>query len=71
MEEAWYQYTKKNYNEIVSVDTLKVLLATMEEQRQRTVAGMGLEGALLASTRYARISELCREQVRLAPRHDL
>ena len=23
------------------------------------------------STRYARISELCREQVRLAPRHDL
>ena len=29
--------TKKNYKEIVSVETLKVLLNSMEEQRQRTV----------------------------------
>lgn len=35
-----FVHTKKNYNEIVSVDTLKVLLANIEEQRQRTVAGI-------------------------------
>ena len=35
-----FVHTKKNYNELVTLPTLEVLLATMEEQRQRTVAGI-------------------------------
>ena len=35
-----FVHTKKNYNELVTLATLEVLLATMEEQRQRTVAGI-------------------------------
>ena len=32
-----FVHTKKKYNELVTLPTLKVLLNTMEEQRQRTV----------------------------------
>ena len=35
-----FVHTKKNYNELVTLPTLEVLLATMEEQRPRTVAGI-------------------------------
>jgi len=35
-----FVHTKKKYNELVTLATLEVLLATMEEQRQRTVAGI-------------------------------
>ena len=35
-----FVHTKKKYNELVTLPTLKVLLDTMEEQRQRTVGSI-------------------------------
>lgn len=35
-----FVHTKKKYNELVTLSTLKVLLNTMEEQRERTVGSM-------------------------------
>lgn len=35
-----FVHTKKKYNELVTLPTLIVLIETMEEQRQRTVAGI-------------------------------
>jgi len=35
-----FVHTKKKYNELVTLSTLKVLLNTMEEQRERTVGSI-------------------------------